>query len=312
MSTKDAAHYLANPDELTSLTEEQLEALAYGEEQPAAVQDEVAKATPAPSGDAVVTLTEEPKPDAILARDGKHLIPITVLDSARDAAKTAQANAQAEAAARQAAEQRLAELQAKLDAAQSGDQSSTGKGESMLSQEELAAMQEDFPVIAKTIQAMQDKISQLQSTTSQQDQSKQVAEAEVAARTSQDLIDANPKLSHLQTNDPIGWARAVEIDNQLLNNPATANLPLAERFAKAAAAYEAIYGAVPVPATSQKQPVQESKKPVLPLSMGAIPGGTPPAVDEQSALLAMDGTQATAHFAGMTKEQIERQLDALL
>ena len=45
--------------------------------------------------------------------------------------------------------------------------------------------------------------------------------------------------------------------------------------------------------------------------MSAIPGGTAPAVDEVAGVANMDGTQAMSHFDGMTKEQIEAQLDRI-
>jgi hypothetical protein len=306
---KDAAFYLANPDQLAGLSPEALEALAYPGEATGAVQDETAQADPAPSGDAVVTKVagEQPQPDAILARDGKHLIPITVLDSARNEASTAKATAQAETEARVAAEQRLAELQAKVDAMQVGDPKASTEV-STLSAEEIAAMEEDFPVIAKGYKAMQAEIARLQALSEAQETSHKTEEVNTAARTVQDLIDSNPKLSHLQTSDPEGWAKAIAIDDGLKS----AMPDMASRFNAVVAAYEAQYGAVSTPSKVTTPPEKTPAKPNVPISMSQIPGGTPPAVSEAAALLAMNGTQAMAHFEGMTKEQIERKLDALL
>jgi len=306
---KDAAFYLANPDQLAGLSPEELEALAYPTEATGAVQDETAKADPAPSGDAVVTKVagEQPQPDAILARDGKHLIPITVLDSARNEASTAKATAQAEAEARIAAEQRLAELQAKVDAMQVGDTKAATEG-TTLSAEELAAMEEDFPVIAKGYRSMQAEIARLQALSEAQEAAGKVEEVNTTARTVQDLIDANPKLSALQTTNPEGWAKAIAIDDGL-----KAVMPdMASRITAVVAAYEAQYGVVTAPSKETTSQEKTPAKPNVPFSMSQIPGGTPPAVSESAALLAMNGTQALAHFEGMTKEQIERKLDALL
>lgn len=306
---KDAAFYLANPDQLAGLSPEALEALAYPAEATGAVQDETAKAEPAPSGDAVVpkVADAQPQPDAILARDGKHLIPITVLDSARNEASTAKAAAQAEAEARVAAEQRLAELQAKLDAMQVGDTKAT-TDVSTLSAEELSAMEEDFPVIAKGYRAMQAEIARLQALSEAQEAAGKLEEVNTTARTVQDLIDANPKLSALQTTNPEGWAKAVAIDDGL-----KAAMPdMASRFTAVVAAYEAQYGVVTVPSKDTTSTEKTPVKPNVPISMSQIPGGTPPAVSEAAALLAMNGTQAMAHFENMTIEQINRKLDALL
>lgn len=307
MSTKDAAHYLANPDELTSLTDAQLEALAYGEETSGAAQDDTAKADPAPSGDAVASTPEAQNVEqaAIQARDGKHTIPYEVLASTRAAKEAAEAG-------RADLQAKLDDLQAKMNAAENNQAVAP---EATITPEELAEMQENFPVMAKAYQAMQANLDRLQQAAVTQQQSQQAATQQSEAGSVQDLIDANPKLAYLQASDPAAWQRAIALDDQLRNDPTTASLPMADRFNKVAAMYEVIHGAihVPAPSTSQKQQdVPVSKKPTVPLSMGAIPGGTPPPVDEQAALLSMDGAQATAHFAGMTKEQIERQLDALL
>jgi len=312
---KDAAFYLANPDELAGLSADELEALAYPGEATGAAQDDTAQADPAPSGDAVATKEagEQPQPDAILARDGKHLIPISVLDAARKDATNAQAAANTEAEARVAAEQRLAELQAKVDAMQSGDGKAV-EGVSVLSAEELAQMEEDFPTLAKGFQVMQAEIARLQALSARQETAKQETEIDTVARTVQDLIDSNPKLSHLQTTDPTGWAKAVAIDDGL--RAAMPGTDMASRFNAVVAAYEAQYGAVVAPAKTETTSQETHKQPVknqnVPLSMSQIPGGTPPAVSEAAALLAMNGTQALAHFDGMTKEQIERQLDSML
>lgn len=309
---KDAAFYLANPDELAGLSADELEALAYPGEATGAAQDDTAQADPASSGDAVATKEagEQPQPDAILARDGKHLIPISVLDAARKDATNAQATANTEAEARVAAEQRLAELQAKVDAMQSGDDKAV-EGVSALSAEELAQMEEDFPTLAKGFQVMQAEIARLQALSARQETAKQETEIDTVARTVQDLIDSNPKLSHLQTTDPTGWAKAVAIDDGLI-----AAMPdKASRFNAVVAAYESQYGTISAPektATSQETLKQPAKNQAVPLSMSQIPGGTPPAVSEAAALLAMNGTQALSHFEGMTKEQIERQLDSIL
>jgi hypothetical protein len=312
MPTQDAAQLIANRDELAAMSPEELEALAYPNEgdtnaTPPSSNSESDKDT----GKAAEQVEIDGAP--IQTRDGKHVIPHSVLAAEREARAKAQAAAQEASTARAAAEARIAELQAQLDAAKANPEGSEAKDVEGIDEEFLAEMREDFPTIAKAYEAMHAQLEALKAQTSKQSQAQdqQVDQHKSeASRTVQDEIDRNPKLAHLQATDPDGWMQAVEIDQQLRSDPKTAHLPLAERFAKAAAVYEAKYGPINVQAQTTKASQQEDK-PNVPLSMGQIPGGSPVPVDEAAALLSMDGRQATAHFSNMTKAQIEAALDRL-
>lgn len=311
---KDASYYLKNPDELTGLSDAELDALAYP-----AGSNEGETISSAATPDSTSTASETPAEPTgdVLSRDGKHTIPFSVLETAR-------AKAQAETQARQEAEARVVELQelaarleAQVNAAKTGDEAPAASSEesTIVSQEEIDVLREDFPALAKVLEVQMATVSKLQdqlATVSKAEQARQAdAERNVQASV-QELIDANPKLLHLQTNDPEGWTAAVAMDDMFKSNPKFAELGTAERFNKVVAAYEAAHGNIAAPQSSaQTSPSKQSKASTVPVSMSAIPGGTPPAVDEAAALMSMNGTQATAHFSKMSREQIEAALNRL-
>lgn len=288
-----------------------------------AVQDEPAVvADPAPSGDAATEAKETQNTEAapIQTRDGKHTIPYEVLANTRAAKEAAEAQVKTEADARARAEAQLAELQAKLDAAQAGVPVTAAADSVTLTPEELAEMQENFPVMAKAFKAMQTELDRVQSAAATQQQTQQAVQQGEVSKSVQDLIDANPKLSHLQASDPVAWKRAVEIDDQLRSNPATANLPMAERFTKAAAAYEAIYGAINAPSTATQKDAAPSKsvtdvlaqaKPTAPLSLSDLPGGSAVASSEVGNLENLSGAEISNNLMKMSPKAREAYLNSL-
>lgn len=349
--SKDAQYYLTHPEELSNLSDEQLESLAYnkpadpaqqgdtnGTATPASTSDDQSKAVaePAKAIEAAPVVAEpkgaEPKGD-VQSRDGKHTIPFSVLEAARDKANT-------EAQARQAAESRAAELevqtkalQAQIDAAKAGKatgadvEAAAKQMAETVTEAELASIESDYPAMAKAVRIQMAMVQSLQSQLAKVTQAEATREAETASETAmtvQDIIDANPKLSQLQASDPQGWQAAIALDDQFKSDSKLRTLSTAERFEKVVKAYEAVHGEIVVQGnatatqtstqqTQQAAPAAKTKPaaPAVPTSMSAIPGGTPPAVDASAALLALNGTQAMAHFANMTREQIEAQLDKL-
>lgn len=288
-----------------------------GEEQAGAVQDETAKADPAPSGDAATQATTEQKAEEspVLARDGKNTIPYEVLAKTREAKEAAEAKAQAEAEARTQAEAKLAELQAKLESVKAG---ATEKAVT-LTPEEQAEMQENFPAMAKMFASMQAELTRLQSNATAQQQTQQEVQQNEMAKTVQDHIDANPKLAFLQASDPDAWKRACDLDEQLRTNPATASLPMAERFTKAAAAYEAIYGAINLPAAPTK-PAAPAKSvddvlakagAAVPKSLSDLPGGSAVASSEVGNLENLSGAEIGNTLMKMSPQAREAYLNSL-
>ena len=310
---------LSNTDEMANLTDEQIEAMAYPDE--AVAQDDSKIAAPSDSEPAPIEKVVTPETGDILSRDGKHLIPFSILGASREqTAREILARQDAEARALASAE-KSRELQEQLNALQSGTSTAAEAKQAVqgiidgATMEQLDAIREDFPKFADLLEAQIKATSKLEeqlSRVTQGEKNRAVTAEEKASRESQDLIDANPKLSHLQSTDPEGWEAAVALDDQFKMNPKLAALTIEERFNRVVGAYEAAHGVIGAPATLQRTEPKVTPKQNVPLSMGAIPGGTAPAVDEVAGLSSMGGTQAMSHFDGMTKEQIEAQLDRIL
>jgi hypothetical protein len=302
---------LANID---SATPTELAMVADGSftgEEKGAVQDEVATvATPAASGDATPQPAETQNAEVapIQTRDGKHTIPYEVLASTR--------------AAKEAAEAARADLQTKLDALQAkvnasaANPAANAPPESTITPEELAEMQENFPVMAKAYQAMQANLDRLQQAATVQ----QAATQQSEASSVQDLIDANPKLAYLQASDPAAWKRAIALDDQLRNDPTTSHLPMADRFTKVAAMYEVIHGAInapvvtaPVikPAVSIDAVLAKANQTAAPHSLSDLPGGSAVATSEVGNLENMSGAEIGSNLMSMSSKAREAYLNSL-
>lgn len=316
--------------DLDNLTDEQMDALIDGYEQgldgnPVAVQDdgETKVQVAAPGDDdsdsveqddqPVAKVEAEPEPEGILTRDGKHVMPYWRLVEAEDKARQAAA--------------RVAELESLVEQAKSsqGEPGKTHLDLSDLSEDELAALEEELsvvdenqPVIGKAIRvstqsaiASRKEVEALKAQVASLLVVQEKLERDEQAKNESTVMSAiaqTPKLEHLRANDPVGFQRAVEIDKMLRDDPAWAGKPLTERFAKVSAAYEAIHGAIPAKSAAPAKDKPRTSKPNIPLSMDAIPGGTPPPINEAAALGALSATELTNKFMMMTPDQIEAAL----
>jgi len=260
----------------------------------------------------------EAKPDGILAKDGKNVIPYAQLESARQRAAAAEALARDQAA-------ELAALKAEKSAqAQVNDAD-------MLTDEELDALEADSPTLAKTLRAQQAAIQQLrdmvQTVTQRQAVEAATQEAEVKSEV-QTAIDSNPTLASWQTSeDQTMWDRASAFDKVLRAMPEYANTSFADRFEKVVEMTQSALGleaeAPPAPARVHAAPTPEqiqaaakakltqASKGKRPVSLSDIPGGAPPAVDERQKVEEMSSVALGNQFLGMTKDQMETYLASL-
>ncbi|CAG2132492.1 hypothetical protein [Cupriavidus numazuensis] len=274
------------------------------------------------------TQDDESKAEGVLARDGKNVIPYSVLRGERERA------ARAEQLAKDA-EAQIADLKAQLAA---GNQGAT-PGESArttgaateaeaLSDEELEAIREDFPTMYKALKAQQATLAALQTKLQPVEQEREqrvrteAEEREIAIR---DAIDATPKLAHIQANDPKLFAAAQRFDTVLRQDPDWAGKTLAERFAHVVTLIETTHGAIEIPGAKQSPPqktpeelkkeaeaaAKTSAKPSVPTSLSDFPAGSPPAASEQDALEKMTHAQIADKFARMTPDQMEAYLNSI-
>ena len=343
-AVKDLKYYLEHTDEMPTDTKEierlanehMNAALESGNEQmnvdkivgvqdapPANQEATDDKAGEKPAGDKLVEkqadkpapVVEAPagevKPDAILAKDGKNLIPYSQLESARQRAVAA------ETLARQQAEE-LAALKA--------EKTAPAQQPEMLSDDELAALEADSPTLAKTLRAQQAAIQTLRdevkSVQTRQQSQAAVEEQEVKSEV-QSAIDANPTLAAWQTaEDQSMWDEAARFDKLLRGSPKYANVSFADRFAKvveltrlelgleaeAPRTVELTQEQIKAAAQAKLKQVTAKSKPV---TLSDIPGGAPPAVDERQKVEEMSAVALGQQFMGMTKEQMETYLSTL-
>jgi hypothetical protein len=280
--------------------------------------DEPVKAkaeTPAAAG---TPAAEEAKPDGILAKDGKNVIPYSQLESARARAAAAEALARDQAA-------ELATLRAAKTAPEQVEDAD------MLTDEELTVLEADSPTLAKTLRAQQAAIRQLRETVdsvTQRQASDAAAQAAEVKSEVQTAIDSNPTLAAWQTSeDQTMWDRASGFDKLLRAMPEYANVSFADRFAKVVEMTQSALGIEPEPEPSpQKQEEQltpaqikaaatarlaQAGKGKKPLSLSDVPGGAPPAVDERQKVEEMSTVGLGQMFLGMTQEQRDAYLASL-
>ena len=336
---KDLNYYLKNPDEMPTdpkeieriANEHMAAAMESGTEQinvdsivGELPKDEIkaessdakteVKTEAAPAAEAKtepeVKVEAEAKPDGILAKDGKNVIPYSQLESARQRAT------QAEALVKEQAD-KIAALEAK---------GAPVEDVALLTDVELETLEADSPALAKVLRAQQDTIRKLTETV-QGVTERQAADVEQQATEIkseiQTAIDSNPTLAAWQTaEDQTMWAEASKFDRLLRESPKYADVPFADRFAKVVELTQAAQGmTVEIPAKEEVALTPEQiraaaeaklKKTVsIPRSLSDIPGGAPPAVDEKEKVEQMSSVALGQSFLGMTREQLDAYLATL-
>lgn len=306
---------LVDHNALANYTDEQLEALlnstevndgdTASEETPALTETKVEQKE-AKKEDEVI--------DGVLARDGKNIIPFSVLDATRTNLSQAEQRAKDAEQAKLDAEAKLTAMQDKLLLLQSGVESNA----EVLNEDELTELEKEMPLLGKTIREQQAQIAQLQDKLKNQHVTTQKTQAELQAQAIQSAIDANPKLSLLQSQGNDGYEAAKRIDRVLRDDPKFANLSLSERFDKVIELYEESYGSIKIASKNDvdlkkatEKALADAPKKEVPKSMSDIPGGTPPAVDELAAIENKSGVELEQMFSKMSPKQIEDYLNRL-
>ena len=272
----------------------------------------------------------EQEPQGIATKDGKHVIPYSVLKSERDRASRA--------------EQTLTEMQERVKAlesmVQSGNQGAK-PGESArtdqqqptvsdLSQEDLEALKEDFPTVYKAVMASMAAADRLKAQLEPVQETVRNAEADAARsaqETVQDAIDAVPKLAHIQASNKEAFELAKQFDATLRTQSAWADRPLTERFAKITEMVEAALGPIDVPgskptsqanaedlrkaAIAKANASAKATKTDVPTSLSEFPVGQHAAQDEREAAENLTVLQLAEKFSSMSPEQMDAYFQTL-
>ena len=329
----------SNPEELQSIFDQlesgQEPAIKKVEPDPAAspAVTEPPKVEPAP---VVVQPKEaqaapEVEPEGVATKDGKHVIPYSVLRSERERATRAEQVAKD-------ANDRLAALEAQVKAgtpqANNGDNADTKTAipdVQALSPEDLEALKEDFPTVYRAVMASMAAAKALEARMNpiaESVQNDNAARARTEQEVVQDAIDSVPKMAHLQASNDASFALAKQFDAALRAQSAWIGKPLAERFAKVIEMVESATGAIDVPGSQKPapQPTAEELKALaqataakaakktgsdVPLSLSEFPVGTPAASDEAEAAQNMTVQQLADKFTAMSPEQMDAYFQTL-
>ena len=257
---------------------------------------------------------KEEKPEGILAKDGKNVIPYSQLETAR---------------ARATAAETLAREQAEEITRLKAEKAKPQDDVAILTDEELDALEADSPTLAKTLRAQQATIQKLsdrlEAVVERQETQGATQETEVKTEI-QTAIDANPTLATWQAaEDQTLWNEASRFDKVLRESPAYANKSFAERFIKVVELTQSALGIAEAPKTEVKEELPKltpeqikaaaaaklKGKPSAPVSLSQIPGGAPPAVDEKERIEQMSAVELGNKFMSMTPEQLETYIASL-
>lgn len=241
-------------------------------------------------------------PAGVATKAGNKIIPYEVLDQTRKKVyeledKTAQLERE-----KAEAQAKASELEQKL---QNVTSANVGDIE-LMTDEEIEAIAEDMPELAKTITALQNQAKSLAAKLSTQEASQKKTEGELVAQTVQEAIDSVPKLAFIQSSNPRLFGIATDIDKEMRQDPAMQGLSMAERFAKVIEKLEAEIG---FEIKLEGKPKASEKPPIL--SLSDMPGGATPATDEAQALIDRPATELAAKFHSMTSDQITKFIDKI-
>jgi len=242
---------------------------------PAQAEPAAVESNPAPA----VAEPKEGEIAGVLTKDGKHLMPYSVVQNLR---QTAQTQAERIAELQAALEKANAEKQAQADGTSTAD--SQAKADAALLQfteDELADL-EAIPAAAKLVkgvQALQAKLNEVQTI------APAAAPAAPAAAPNRDAIqttiDSMPLLATWQAKGGELWTQAVQMDNDLQSDPQWAGKPMAERFEEVQRRIATDYGfSVPstprgnsAPAPQPRSNPQPEAREVMP-TLSDFSGGT--------------------------------------
>lgn len=318
----------SNPEDLMKVFEK----LEAGEEpkapepEPDTTTESAAKETPQDQDEQKAGQGQsepEGEPQGVATKDGKHVIPYSVLKSERDRASRAEQLA-AEMRERVAALE--AAVQAASQGAKNGESARTNADEptvSDLSTDDLESLKEDFPTVYKAVQAAMAKAAQLEAKLQPVEDSVRSAEAEQArsaTETVQDAIDSVPKLAHLQATNAEAFELAKQFDATLRAQNAWSGRTLSERFSKVAEMVEAALGPIDLPGNKTTSPnavdlkaaakakadaAARASRTNVPTSLSEFPVGQHAAQDEREAAESMTALQLADKFSSMTSDQMD-------
>lgn len=303
-----------SPDEIENLSDADFAAYiaqANGENKDESDTGEAAAETKTQAASSATTEEGEQAQDenetaaGILAKDGKSIIPIEVLQNTRQQLTQVNSTLNETQQKLSSAEAELAQLREKVNS-QSDIQF---EGEHVFTDEELEVLEEDMPELAAKIRKAQDIAAKAQTYISRQEEKAEHDARTQAARVAQDAIDQVPKLAYLQATNPDLFEMAKTMDSRLRADPANKDLTLTQRFEKAVAMVETAIGTeIKLPnAPGGKKQIQIKDNTQV-TSLDDIHGGEAPVNDEIMNIVNKSPTELAAMMDGMSDVQMDAWL----
>jgi hypothetical protein len=275
----------------------------------------------------------EPKAGAdaiagVATRDGKHVIPYSVLEKARREALEANRRAKE-------AEDKLKEALAKATPSGNAESDALAARASSdpdsLTDAEIEELATDFPHLAKPLRVLRRLAEAKQepaaapasSAPAKAQQDDDIDEAVAAQAVYDQALAANPLVAKWQAEGGAQWERAIEVDRLLSGSPKWKDKPFAERLAKveeivadefdiqrAAPAATPAPAPAPAEAAGKTPGTQPVAAPAVPIAATALPTltdlGGRPAVSSPDPLAGMTAGQMVDKAMGMSVEELQR------
>ena len=261
----------------------------------------------------------------VATKDGKHVIPYSVLKSERDRASRAEQLVKEMTDRVTALEQTVQSDNQGAKTGESARATPQTPNASDLSTEDLEALKEDFPTVYKALQATMARAAQLESKLQPVEDSVRSHEAERArsdTETVQDAIDSIPKLAHIQATNAEAFELAKQFDATLRSQTAWAEKPLSERFAKITEMVESALGPIGLPSTAKPasqtsaedlakaakvkaEQAAKASRTNVPTSLSEFPAGQHAAQDEREAAEQLTHQQLAEKFSSMNADQMD-------
>jgi hypothetical protein len=264
--------------------------------------------------------TEEAKPDpvatdgldddagkAIESKDGKHTIPYSVLEAAREEKRLMQEELNARNAEiaeltnqSQQNQQAIANVTAQLEA-KGLDTDSMFANPDEISTEQWKEIEEDYGPLGKMMKTL---LANQQAMASQTSTPQQTQEAQPQANPVVAAIEANADLSNWQKTDPDRWTHVVQMDERLKADPQWQNKSLEERFAHAAKLTKTAFGDN-LTTQDRANKIIQDKTQTAPDSLTDVGGGPAGTKTDVEALSTMTAEQIESRMESMSKTQID-------
>jgi hypothetical protein len=245
----------------------------------------------------------DPAPAGVATKSGKGVLPFSVLQQERQE--------------RQHWRGQALDLQTKLDEATAelerlrasgGTQQQQADALADLSDEEIAAAEADFPLVAKIARRLKAQAPAAAPAAAPAPAPTQDDQDDTAAAV-HSAIEALPLLSKWQQTGGVVWDRAIELDNQLQADPAFRGKSLSDRFAEVQTRLASELGiSVPSPTSPAPAPASTAAptpqpEPFRPNTLSDLQGGARTQHDPINP--DADGMALARRFAAMTPDQLQ-------